>query len=155
MRLLKNLEEPPCAHVFILIAHSPGQPAADDPLALPDGRLAPLDADEPDDGAGGVEPPPPDGCRGAAALAERAGGSVADGDPADAVWRAGNRRGRSTLWRQRGKIDIAGAYRLADAVGGRDQAIQFDIFNRHALDLLADAARAQAALAGDPARANR
>ena len=27
------------------------------------------------------------------------------------------------------------AYRLADAVAGRDQAIPFDIFNRHALDL--------------------
>ncbi len=45
-------------------------------------------------------------------------------------------------------LDIAGAHRLADAVAGRDSAIQFDIFNRHALDLLADAASA-AALNGE------
>ena len=30
---------------------------------------------------------------------------------------------------------FAGAHRLADAVSGRDSAIQFDIFNRHVLDL--------------------
>ncbi|TIX84318.1 MAG: DNA polymerase III subunit delta' [Mesorhizobium sp.] len=48
--------------------------------------------------------------------------------------------------------DVAGAYRLAEAVAGRDQAIQFDIFNRRALDLLSTGA-SQAALAGDLARA--
>ena len=42
------------------------------------------------------------------------------------------------------ELDIAGAHRLADAVGGRDQAIQFDIFNRHVLDLLSPSASAAA-----------
>jgi DNA polymerase-3 subunit delta' len=51
-------------------------------------------------------------------------------------------------------LDIPGAHRLADAVAGRDRAIQFDIFNRHVLGLLADAASA-AALRGDAARAGR
>ncbi|TJW98431.1 MAG: DNA polymerase III subunit delta', partial [Mesorhizobium sp.] len=50
------------------------------------------------------------------------------------------------------KSDVAGAYRLAEAVAGRDRAIQFDIFNRRALDLLSTGA-SQAALAGDLARA--
>ncbi|RUX47604.1 DNA polymerase III subunit delta', partial [Mesorhizobium sp. M7A.F.Ca.US.014.04.1.1] len=50
------------------------------------------------------------------------------------------------------KSDVGGAFRLAEAVAGRDQAIQFDIFNRRVLDLLSDAA-SQAALAGDLARA--
>ena len=45
-------------------------------------------------------------------------------------------------------LDVAAAHRLADAVGGRDQAIQFDIFNRHALDLLSAAAR-NASRSGD------
>jgi len=52
----------------------------------------------------------------------------------------------------KGKSDIGGAYRLAEAVAGRDQTIQFDIFNRRGLDLLSDAA-SQSALSGDLARA--
>jgi DNA polymerase-3 subunit delta' len=51
-------------------------------------------------------------------------------------------------------IDVAQAHKLADAVAARDQAIQFGIFNRHALDVVADAA-SQAARAGDLLQANR
>jgi DNA polymerase-3 subunit delta' len=46
------------------------------------------------------------------------------------------------------QLDVPAAHRLADVVSGRDQSIQFDIFNRHALDLLSGEASA-AALAGD------
>ena len=52
------------------------------------------------------------------------------------------------------RLDVAVAHRLADAVSGRDKAMQFDIFNRHLLDILSDAASA-AALKGDAAQANR
>ena len=48
----------------------------------------------------------------------------------------------------------AEAHRLADAVGGRDQAIPFGIFNSHALDILARAA-SEAAESGDSGRADR
>ena len=51
-------------------------------------------------------------------------------------------------------LDVAGAHRLADAVAGPDSAVQFDIFNRHLLDLLSEAASA-AALSGDAAKADR
>jgi DNA polymerase-3 subunit delta' len=51
-------------------------------------------------------------------------------------------------------LDVAGAYRVAEAVSGRDSAVQFDIFNRHVLDLLATAA-STAALQGDMSRASR
>ena len=42
----------------------------------------------------------------------------------------------------------------ADAVAARNQAIQFGIFNRHSLDVVADAA-SRAAQAGDLRMANR
>ena len=51
-------------------------------------------------------------------------------------------------------IDVAQAHRLADAVAARNQAIQFGIFNRHFLDVVADAA-SRAAQAGDLQVANR
>jgi DNA polymerase-3 subunit delta' len=50
------------------------------------------------------------------------------------------------------RYEIGAAHKLADVVAGRDGAVPFDIFNRHALDLLSEEAR-QAALAGDLARA--
>ena len=50
-------------------------------------------------------------------------------------------------------MDIEAAHRLADAVSGRDQSIQFDIFNRHALDLLSTAAR-NASRSGNAALGN-
>ena len=52
-----------------------------------------------------------------------------------------------------GHLDVAVAHRLADAVSGRDENMH-GIFNRHALDLLADAA-SDAALKGDAERASR
>ena len=51
-------------------------------------------------------------------------------------------------------LDVALAHRLADAVSGRDKSMQFDIFNRQALDMLAEAASA-AALSGDTEAASR
>ena len=48
----------------------------------------------------------------------------------------------------------ADTHRLADAVTGRDQAIQFGIFNSHALDILERAA-SEAAGRGDGGRADR
>lgn len=151
--LLKNLEEPPSRTVFILISHSPGALLPTIRSRCQTIRLSPL-------GQGDliaalstfdVQPPADEPSR--QALAERAGGSVRMAvlltqyggleiaEATDAIVRAS-------------KLDIPGAHRLADAVSGRDRAIQFDIFNRHLLDLLADAA-STAALKGDAASADR
>ena len=40
--LLKMLEEPPANCLFLLVSHTPGRLAADDPLALPQARLRAL-----------------------------------------------------------------------------------------------------------------
>lgn len=150
--LLKNLEEPPPRTLFILIAHSLGsllptirsrcQTIKFKPLE-PAALLQVLDASQttvPEDEAG------------RAALAARAGGSVRDAlllteygglDIADAV--SGVLRSRPYAY--------GDAWRVAEAVSGRDAAIQFSIFNQHALETIAEQARG-AALAGDSARAD-
>ncbi|MDP3895621.1 MAG: DNA polymerase III subunit delta', partial [Mesorhizobium sp.] len=53
-----------------------------------------------------------------------------------------------------GRRDPLDAYRLADAVSGREQDIQFEILNSHLLDRIAGNA-AQAAASGDGRRAAR
>lgn len=148
--LLKNLEEPPARTLFILIVHAPGSLLPTIRSRCQMVRLAPLDAESLMAVLENVEPPPPDEPAARAALAKRAG-QRAHRNPADAVWRAGNRRDA----RRPGDSEeerCCRPYRLAEAVAGRDQAIQFDIFNRRALDLLSTGA-SRAALAGDLARA--
>ncbi|TPK58148.1 MULTISPECIES: DNA polymerase III subunit delta' [unclassified Mesorhizobium] len=148
--LLKNLEEPPARTLFILIVHAPGSllPTIRSRCQLV--RLSPLDIDELMAVLETAEPPPGDPAA-RAALATRAGGSARN---AILLTQYGGLEIAETLDAlvSAGKSDIAGAYRLAEVVAGRDQAIQFDIFNRRALDLLSDAA-SRAALAGDLARA--
>ena len=48
-------------------------------------------------------------------------------------------------------FDPAAASRIADAIGGREQAIQFEMFNDHLLASLAGRAAARAAVATDAA----
>lgn len=148
--LLKNLEEPPARTLFILIVHAPGSLLPTIRSRCQVVRLTPLDASELMAVLETAEPPPPEDPAARAALVERAGGSARS---AILLTQYGGLEIAQTLDALvAGKNDIAGAYRLAEAVAGRDQAIQFDIFNRRALDLLSDAASG-AALAGDLARA--
>jgi len=150
--LLKNLEEPPARTLFILIAHSPGALLPTIRSRCQILRLEPLG---PEDVFGvleaiGAERPAADQ---AGAFLERAAGSPR----------------RAILLTQYGGLEIAEAtaklaeaktvavseaHRLADAVAGRDQAIQFSLFNENALDILAEKARA-AAESGDQSRASR
>lgn len=149
--LLKNLEEPPSRTLFILIVHAPGSLLPTIRSRCQMVRLTPLDAGSLMSVLETVEPPPPSDPAARAALAERAGGSARN---AMLLTQYGGLEIAGTLDAlvTSGKSDIAGAYRLAEAVAGRDQAIQFDIFNRRALDLLSTGA-SEAALAGDLARA--
>lgn len=151
--LLKNLEEPPARTVFILIAHSPGGLLPTIRSRCQAVRLQPLGHDDLFAALGrfDVQPPADDASR--RALAERSGGSVR-------LAILLTQYGGLEIAEATDKIvlspdvDIAEAHRVAEAVSGRDRTIQFDIFNRHVLDLLSDAA-SEAALAGDAERATR
>jgi DNA polymerase-3 subunit delta' len=149
--LLKNLEEPPARTLFVLIVHAPGSLLPTIRSRCQMVRLSPLNDDELMAVLETAEPPPPDDPAARAALAQRAGGSART---AILLTQYGGLEIASTLDTlvTAGKRDIGGAFRLAEAVAGRDQAIQFDIFNRRALDLLSDAA-SRAAHGGDIARA--
>ena len=149
--LLKNLEEPPARALFILITHSAGSLLPTIRSRCQAVRLAPLDANTLFEALVGFEPPTDEAAR--KALVERSGGSPRMAimltqygglditDATDEVARAP-------------QFNVRAAHKLADVVSGRDGAIPFEIFNRHVLDLLADAASA-AARVGDLSRANR
>ncbi len=151
--LLKNLEEPPSRTLFVLISHSPGALLPTIRSRCQTIRLAPLGKDDLIAALSEFDIRPPEDEASRQALAARSGGSVRMAiqltqyggleiaEATDKVIRSAT-------------LDIAGAHKVAEAVSGRDSAIQFDIFNRHVLDLFADAARA-AALEGDMRRASR
>lgn len=142
--LLKSLEEPPPRTLFLLVVHSIGRMLPTirsrcqllklKPLGTDD-LLAALRAVSP-----GSEDVPVD-------LAAKASGSVREAllmtqfgglDIANAV----------DAVVSGGRFDVAAAYRIADAVGGRDATVQFRLFNEHVAGIAE--ARAQAAgLSGD------
>ena len=148
--LLKNLEEPPARSLFILIVHAPGSLLPTIRSRCQMVRLTPLDDDSLLQVLGTTEPPPPEDPEARAALVARAGGSVRN---AILLTQYGGLEIAEALDALvKGRRDVASAYKLAEAVAGRDQAIPFDIFNRRALDLLSDAA-SRAAMTGDLGRA--
>ncbi len=150
--LLKNLEEPPSRTVFVVIAHSPGGLLPTIRSRCQMIRLAPLSKAELIGALSSFEIQLAADDAAREALWIRSGGSVRMAvllthyggleiaEATDAVVRAQ-------------ALDVAGAHRVADAVSGRDSAIQFTIFNRHVLDILATAA-SDAALGGDTSRAH-
>jgi DNA polymerase-3 subunit delta' len=151
--LLKNLEEPPSRTIFVLIAHSPGSLLPTIRSRCQTVRLHPLEQRDLMAALSGFDIKPAADRDSQRALADRSGGSVRMAilltqyggleiaEATDKVVHASS-------------LDVAGAHRVAEAVSGRDRAIQFDIFNRHVLDLFASAASA-AALEGDTRRADR
>lgn len=149
--LLKNLEEPPKRTLFILIVHAPGSLLPTIRSRCQTMRLGPLAEADLMRVLDGLEPAPPQDPAARSALAERAGGSARAAILLTQYGGLEIAEALGALAKAR-NVDIAAAYRLAEAVAGRDQSVQFGIFNRHALDLLADGASA-AALAGDLARA--
>lgn len=151
--LLKNLEEPPSSTFFLLIAHSPGRILKTILSRCLSVRFNPLDSDTL---LGVLDALPleiPGDNQTRTALAEHARGSVRN----------------AVLLTQFGGFEISQAadevldskafnprkaHEVASAIGGRDQKIQFDIFNRHLLDRLATTAR-QHADAGNASGADR
>ena len=141
--LLKNLEEPPSRTFFLLIAHSPGRILKTIVSRCLSIRFSPLDAKTLLDVLDALPLETPDNPETRAALAEHARGSVR----------------KAVLLTQFGGFEISKAadevlnsrafnprkaHEVASAIGGRDQKIQFDIFNQHLLDRLATTARRQA-----------
>ncbi len=138
--LLKSLEEPPVRTLFILISHAAGgllptirsrcqvvrfQALGDKALSSALSHL-------------GLSLP----AQTLPQLLERASGSVRE---AILLSQYGGLEISTEIERlvDEPNFDTAGAWRLADAVSGRDQAMQFAIFNRRVLDLVG--ARASAA----------
>ena len=151
--LLKSLEEPPPRTVFVLVAHSPGALLPTIRSRCQIVRLQPLRGDETLEVLRTLGLAVPPSSEAQAALAGRAGGSVRsaillteyggleiaaaidsvlDGEP----------------------FDVAAAAKIADAVTGREQGMQFELFNTHLLDALAQRATATAQ-AGDVVTADR
>lgn len=149
--LLKNLEEPPARTVFVLIAQSAGRLLPTIRSRCQVMRFQPLDDDAllaALEGAGADLPQDPAARR---ALAGRSLGSARN---AILLTQYGGLEiaAESEALLSTGRFDIVRAQRLADALTGRDKAVQFTIFNRHLFDLVA-ARAAAAAEAGDVAAA--
>jgi DNA polymerase-3 subunit delta' len=149
--LLKNLEEPPARTVFVLIAHSLGRVLPTIRSRCRIVRLSALAGADLESALGAIgKTPDPDG-RGT--LLSRSGGSVRN---AVMLTEYGGLEIAEALDRIAAMPDppAAETHRLADAVAGRDRAIQLGIFNDHALDILAHAAN-EAAMRGESGRADR
>lgn len=143
--LLKNLEEPPARTLFVVISHAPGRLLPTIRSRCQVVRFSGLDEtdlvaalralDAPVDSA--TIPALAAGAQGSVreALLMALNGGLELAAAADAVL-----NGTS--------FDVVAAAKLAEVVGGREGAIQFDLVNRHLLDRVAAAARA-----ATPARA--
>jgi DNA polymerase-3 subunit delta' len=151
--LLKNLEEPPSRTLFMLVSHSPGRLLPTIRSRCQTVRLQPLDTASLRTVLGMLQTDLPSDPSALERLAERARGSART---AVLLTQFGGLEIGGVLEGilAAARFDVAEANRIADAVSGRDQTIQFGIFNRMALDAVADAARA-AAIAGDVERAGR
>ncbi len=149
--LLKNLEEPPPRTLFILIAHSPGALLPTIRSRCQTIKFKPLADSELLRVLQALHTPLPGDEAARAALAAKAGGSVRDALLMTQFGGLDITEAMSAVLDTR-EFDVAEAWRIAEVVGGRDNAVQFAIFNQAALDMTADAAR-KAALAGDSSRA--
>lgn len=149
--LLKNLEEPPARTIFVLVAHSLGRLLPTIRSRCQIVRFQPLADDDMLAALAAIGKAPEANAQ--VALLSRAAGSVRS----------------AVMLTDYGGVEIAEAlirlvstpnppaaetHKLADAIAGRDQAIQFGIFNDHALGLLARAA-GEAAARGEIEQANR
>ncbi|MBX3596353.1 MAG: DNA polymerase III subunit delta' [Rhizobiaceae bacterium] len=147
--LLKNLEEPPERTIFVLIAHSPGALLPTIRSRCQVIRLAPLPSTELVQVLRRADQLPDDD-RACEALLERSEGSART---AIILQQYGGVEISTALDAlAKGPLDIAASHRLADAVSGRDSAIQFDVFNGRVLELFAQAA-SEAAQSGNAIRA--
>jgi DNA polymerase-3 subunit delta' len=151
--LLKNLEEPPARAIFILISHSPGALLPTIRSRCQVLRMSPLSVEDVDKVLKSFGSGLPSDPAARAALAARAGGSARQAilmteHGGFEITEAADR------FLAQKRRDPAEAYKLADAVAGREQAVPFDILNEHLMDRIASEASA-AAESGEARRAQR
>lgn len=141
--LLKTLEEPPPRTLFLLISHTLGSLLPTIRSRCQTIKFKPLAPDDVLQVLSGLNAALPGDAAGRAALADRAGGSVREAllltqfgglDIADAI--------ASTLAAQ--DFNVGAALKVAEAMSGRDSAVQFAIFNQTALDVIAGWAKTAA-----------
>lgn len=134
--LLKNLEEPPARTLFVLIAHSPGGLLPTIRSRCQTIKMKPLSGSQLFQVLETLGTALPEDAGARQALAERAGGSAREAlmltqygglDIADAI----NEIMRANQY------PVTKAWRIAEAVAGKDNAVQFGIFNQTALDMIA------------------
>lgn len=149
--LLKNLEEPPARVLFLLVSHAPGSLLPTIRSRCQVLRFQPLGQTEIEavlDHNGIALPPGADARQ---ALLEGAAGSarnavlLAEHGGTDIIAAA-------DAYLLSPRKDPLDAYKLADAVAGRDHEVRFDILNAHLLDRIT-AESTSAAMAGDTRRA--
>ncbi|WP_157017865.1 DNA polymerase III subunit delta' [Mesorhizobium xinjiangense] len=139
--LLKSLEEPPARTLFILISHAAGGLLPTIRSRCQTVRFQPLGDEALSQTLSHLGLPVP--AQTLPQLIERASGSARE---AILLTQYGGLEIAIEIERLAGEkqFDTAGAWRLADAVSGRDQAMQFAIFNRRALDMVGARATAVA-----------
>lgn len=137
--LLKNLEEPPSKVLFVLISHSPGRLLPTIRSRAQSIKFHPLGEDELFEAMGSFGVTLPNTAEERAELARRA-----DGSPRAALlltMHGGLEIAQATDKLIAGRADdIAGAYKLADAVTGREASMQFQLFNAYVLERLSETA---------------
>lgn len=141
--LLKTLEEPPARTLFILISHTLGSLLPTIRSRCQSIKLKPLADHEVLKVLSHLDAALPDDATGQSALIGRAGGSVREAllltqfgglDIADAITRTVSAP----------EFNVTDALKVAEAMSGRDSAVQFEIFNQTALDIVAGWARSAA-----------
>lgn len=137
--LLKNLEEPPARTLFVLISHVPGRLLPTIRSRCQVVRLDTLSGDEVAEAMAGIGLTVPDKAEARDQLLQRAGGSVRN---AILMTEYGGLEIASAIDKVLAarQFDLSLASKLADAVTGRDQAIQFELFNDHLLEALSSSA---------------
>ncbi len=151
--LLKSLEEPPARTLFVLIAHSLGRLLPTIRSRCQIVRLKPLDDDALWAVLGAMGQAVPEGEAERARLATAAAGSARNAlllTEYGGLEIAGAIGATVTAAR----FDVAEAHRIADAVSGRDQGIQFGLFNQEVLERIA-ARASELATAGEAGAATR
>ena len=134
--LLKNLEEPPARTLFMLVTHVPGRLMPTIRSRCQIVRFDPLADAEVIEAMAAMRPALPDEPDARMELARRAGGSVRNAILMTEYGGLEIAAAIDTVLAGR-PFDLGLAYRLADAVTGREQQVQFGIFNDHLLQVLA------------------
>lgn len=139
--LLKNLEEPPARTLFILISHAPGGLLPTIRSRCHAVKLKTLGDDDLLHVLKGLSAPVPEDVD---SLLSRAGGSAREALLLTQY--GGLEITQAMIELLRGnQFSVSSAWRIAEAVSGRDSAVQFSLFNQLLLDFISDQARMSAA----------